>query len=568
MNFNNFNNLNNKKKTYDAIVVGSGISGGWAAKELTEKGLKVLMLERGKPLEHITGYAEANKDTWAYEHRGRRTEEEKRDYPIHMRKPYFSEQTKHYWFKDVDALYTENKRFDWFRPDIVGGKSIMWGRHCYRFSDLDFQANAREGVGADWPIRYSDLVKWYDYVEKYIGISGENLGLAHFPDQQMLPPMDLNIVEKSVKKRIEELYQNRYLTIGRIANLTQPHNKRNACQYRNMCMNGCPFSAYFSTQSVTLPAAMATKRLTLRPYSIVNSVLYDAKKNRAKGVLVIDSQTGERHEFYSKMLFLCASTIGSTWILLNSRPPQFSEGLGNSSGVLGHYLMDHQSQVGATGLVEGFEDKYTFGRRPNSFYIPRYRNIGNDKRAYVRGFGYQGGAGRAGWQRIINESGFGAEYKNKATEPGVWTFSMGAFGECLPYFDNKMTLNFDKKDKWGQPTITFDAEFKENERLMKQDMKNDALEMLEAAGCKNVKSYDNNAVLGGSIHEMGTARMGKDPKTSVLNAFNQMHDCKNVFVTDGASMVSNSCVNPSLTYMALTARAVEYAVGALKKREL
>lgn len=561
-------NLSEKRKTYDAIVIGSGISGGWAAKELTEKGLKVLMLERSKPLEHVTGYASANLDPWAYEHRGRRTLNEIKEYPIHSRKPYFSEVTKPYWFKDIDAPYTEQKRFDWFRPDIVGGRSIMWGRQCYRLSPLDFEANAKEGTGADWPIRYQDIAPWYDYVEKFVGISGENLNLEHFPNQVLLPPMDLNIVEKSVKDRLEKQFKNRYLTIGHAANLTQAHNNRSSCQYRNMCINGCPYSAYFSTQSATLPRAMATKRLTLRPFSIVNSILYDEKKNKAKGVLVIDSETGERHEFYSKIIFLCASTIGSSWILLNSTPPQYQQGIGNSSDNLGHYLMDHQSQVGASGLIEGFDDKYTFGRRPNGFYIPRYRNIGDDKRAYKRGFGYQGGASRQGWQRIINESGFGEELKNRASEPGVWSVGMSAFGECLPYYENKMMLNRDKKDKWGQPTIVFDAEFKENERLMKQDMRLDAIEMLEAAGCKQIRAFDNNATLGGSIHEMGAARMGKDPKQSVLNAFNQVHDCRNIFVTDGSCMVSSSCVNPSLTYMALTARAADFAVKALKKREL
>ena len=561
-------NLSAKKKTYDAIVIGSGISGGWAAKELTEKGLKVLMLDRGKPLPHIEGYGAANLDPWAYEHRERRTLKEKEDYPIQMRKAYFSERTKDYWFKDVDALYTETKRFDWFRPNLVGGKSILWGRQCYRLGDMDFEANIREGVGADWPIRYKDIAPWYDYVEKFAGISGENLGLPHFPDQELLPPMDLNIVEKSAKQSIEKQFKGRYITIGRAANLTQTHKGRSACNYRNMCMNGCPYSAYFSTQSSTLPAAIATKRLTLRPNSIVNSILYDEKKHRAKGVLVIDSETNERHEFHAKIIFVCASTVASAWILLNSRSSQFTNGLGNSSGIIGHYLMDHQSQVGASGVVEGFDDKYILGRRPNGLYIPRYRNIGTDKRNYIRGFGYQGGAGRQGWQRVINEPGFGEDLKNMATEPGSWGLTLASFGECLPYFDNHMKLNFDKKDKWGQPTITFDAEFKENERLMKTDMKNDAVEMLEAAGCKNIRSFDNNATLGGSIHEMGSARMGKDPKNSVLNAFNQIHDCKNVFVTDGSSMVSSSCVNPSLTYMALTARAAEYAVNALKKREI
>ncbi|MBL7817013.1 MAG: GMC family oxidoreductase [Saprospiraceae bacterium] len=561
-------NLSAKKHTYDAIVIGSGISGGWAAKELTEKGMKTLMLDRGKPLEHVTGYGEANLDPWAYEHRERRTIEEAKDYYIQMRKPYFSERTKGYWFKDADAPYTETKRFDWFRPSRVGGKSLLWGRQCYRLGDIDFEANVKDGLGADWPVRYKDLEKWYDYVERFVGISGENLDLDHFPNQQLLPPMDLNIVEKSVKVQLEKKFAGRYLTIGRVANLTQAHNGRSACNYRNMCMNGCPYSAYFSSQSSTLPAAMATKKLTLRPQSIVNSILYDAKKNRAKGVLVIDSETGERHEFYAKIIFVCASTIGSTWLLLNSKTPQYPNGLGNSSGVLGHYLMDHQSQIGAFGTMEGFEDKYLFGRRPNGLYIPRYRNIGDDKQKYARGYGFQGGASRQGWQRVLNESGFGEDLKNRATEPGQWSVGLYSFGECLPYFENKMTLNTQLLDKWGQPTITFDAEFKENERLMKQDMKNDSVEMLAAVGCKDIRPYDNNAVLGGSIHEMGTARMGKDPKQSVLNAFNQMHDCKNVFVTDGSAMVSSSCVNPSLTYMALTARAVYYALGQMKKGEI
>jgi choline dehydrogenase-like flavoprotein len=561
-------NLSAKKHTYDAIVIGSGISGGWAAKELTQKGLKTLILDRGKPLEHITGYGQSNLTPWDYAHRERRTLSENKEYPIQIRKPYFSERTKDYWFKDIDAPYTETKRFDWFRPNIVGGKSILWGRQCYRLSQSDFEANARDGIGGDWPIRYDDVSKWYDYVEKFVGISGENLGLNHFPDQLLQPAMDMNIVEKSVKKRLEKIFPNRHITMGRAANLTQPLNNRSACQYRNMCMNGCPFSAYFSSQSATLPAAMATKKLTIRPHSIVNSIIFDEKKHKAKGVLVIDSETGERHEFYAKIIFVNASTISSTWILMNSKTPQYPDGLGNSSGVLGHYLMDHQSQVGASGIMEGFEDKYTFGRRPNGIYIPRYRNIDDDKRGYLRGFGYQGGSSRQGWQRVINESGFGEDMKNRATEPGHWSVGMASFGECLPYFDNKMMLNPTILDKWGQPTITFDAEFKENERLMKVDMKNDAIEMLESAGCKNVKSYDNNATLGGSIHEMGTARMGKDPKQSVLNEWNQLHDCKNVFVTDGAAMVSSSCVNPSLTYMALTARAVDYAVKQLKKSDL
>lgn len=559
---------NMKKRTYDAIVIGSGVSGGWAAKELTEKGLKVLMLERGKPLEHITGYQTAMKAPWEFEYRNRITAQEKLDHPFLKRDYPYNEDTKNYWFKDIDAPYAEKKRFDWFRPDIVGGKSIMWGRQSYRWSEMDFEANAKEGIGTDWPIRYADLKPWYDYVEGHAGISGENLGIPQYPDGNLLPPMELNVVEKQVRKAIESKFQGRHLTIGRVANLTKPHDGRTNCQFRSLCHRGCPFSAYFSTQSSTLPHAMATKRLTVRPHSIVNSILYDAKKGKASGVLVIDSQTGERMEFKSKIIFVCASAVGSTWVLMNSISPTFPNGLGNSSGVLGRYMMDHHFRTGASGMWEGDSDKYLFGRRPNGVYIPRFRNIGNDKRDYLRGFGYQGGASRAGWQRVVAEMGFGAEIKDIASEPGNWTMGLGGFGECLPYEDNRIMLNMDKKDKWGQPTLTFDVEFKENEMKMRKDMANDAAEMLEAAGMKNVKTYDGGSYPGMAIHEMGTARMGHTVKDSILNKWNQVHECKNVFVTDGASMASSSCVNPSLTYMALTARAADYAVSELKKGNL
>ena len=564
----NLNTEAAKKNTYDAIVIGSGVSGGWAAKELTEKGLKVLMLERGKPLEHITGYAEANKDPWEYQHRGRITTEQKKTHEFLARDYPYNERDANYWMKDSDAPYSEVKRFDWFRPDIVGGKSIMWGRQSYRHSEQDFEANAKEGIAIDWPIRYKDLAPWYDYVEKFAGISGTNLDIPQYPNGQLLPPMDLNVVEKEVKKRMEAKFKDRYLTIGRVANLTKIHNGRSNCQYRNMCSHGCPYSAYFSTQSTTLPPAMATKRLTVRPYSNVTSILYDAKIGKAKGVAVVDTETGQQIEFYSKIVFVCASTVSSTWILLNSISPQFPNGLGNSSGVLGHYLMDHHFRAGANGTIEGFEDKYYYGSRPNGTYVPRYQNTGNDKRGYLRGFGFQGGAGRSGWWRSIGEVGFGAEFKDQATEPGQWSMGMMGFGECLPYENNLMKLNFDKKDKWGQPTVTFDVEFKENEMKMRKDMQSDAAEMLEAAGAKNVNTYDNGSWPGMAIHEMGSARMGRDVKTSILNGWNQVHECKNVFVTDGACMTSISNVNPSLTFMALTARAADYAVSELKKKNL
>ena len=557
-----------KKNTYDAIVIGSGVSGGWAAKELTEKGLKTIMLERGHALEHITGYAETNKDPWEYEHRGRITLEQRASHQFLARDYPYSEHNSNFWFKDSDAPYAEKKRFDWFRPNIVGGKSIMWGRQSYRWAESDFEANAKDGIAVDWPIRYADISPWYDYVEKFAGISGENLGIPQYPDGMLQPSMDMNVAEKFVKKGIEANFKGRYLTMGRVANLTQSINGRSACNYRNMCHRGCPFGAYFSTQSSTLPPAMATKRLTVRPNSIVNSIIYDPKTKKAKGVLVIDPITNERIEFYAKVVFVCASAIGSTWILQNSRSAAHPEGLGAESGELGHNLMDHHFRNGGSGIVEGFDDKYYYGRRPNGTYMPRYRNLNGEKRDYIRGFGYQGGAGRGGWGGAAGGLSFGKEMKELATEPGQWRMSMGGFGECLPYHDNTMKLDLDKKDIWGQPTIVFDAEFKENEKKMRIDMVNDAAEMLTAAGAKDVRTYDGGSWPGMAIHEMGTARMGKDPKTSVLNKWNQVHDCLNVFVTDGACMTSANCVNPSLTYMALTARAADYAVSELKKKNL
>jgi choline dehydrogenase-like flavoprotein len=554
-----------KKNTYDAIVIGSGISGGWAAKELTEKGLKTLMLERGRPLEHVTGYETANKNPWELEHRGRITNEQRATHPFLARDYPYNEGNHTYWFKDTDAPYTEknNKQFDWYRPNIVGGKSIMWGRQSYRLSEIDLEANAKDGIAIDWPLRYKDLSPWYDYVETFAGISGVNLGVPQYPDGKLLPPMDLNCVELEVKKHIEKNFKDRYLTIGRNANLTVPHKGRGNCQYRDLCSRGCPFGAYFSTQAATLPAAVATKKLTLRPHSIVSSIIFDKKKNKATGVRVIDSETMETREYYAKVIFVCGSTISSTAIVMNS------EVLGKTSGELGHNLMDHHFRTGASGKAEGFDDRMVAGRRANGIYIPRFRNINGEKRDYLRGFGYQGGASRGNWRGLIAELGFGADLKEKATEPGAWTMGLGGFGETLPYHDNKMELNYNLKDKWGNPTVIFDAEFRENEQKMRIDMRNDAAEMLEAAGLKNVRTYDQKTSFPGTaIHEMGTARMGRDPKTSVLNEWNQVWESKNVFMTDGACMTSASCVNPSLTYMALTARAVDYAVSELKKRNL
>ena len=557
-----------KKNTYDAIVVGSGISGGWAAKELTEKGLKVLLVDRGRNIEHVKDYETALKHPWQFRHRGRITHEQRENHPYLSRDYPYSEENESFWFNDADSPYEEKKRFDWYRPNIVGGKSVMWGRQSYRLADLDFEANAKDGIAVDWPIRYKDLASWYDYVEQFAGISGSIDNIEHLPDGKFLPPMKLNCAEEYVKEGIESRYKNRKLLIGRVANLSVAHNGRGQCQNRSLCHRGCPFGAYFSTLSSTLPAAVNTGNLTLRPNSVVSSVIYDEKLDKAIGIKVIDTISKEEIEFYARIIFLNASTLGTTQILLNSISNRFPNGLGNSSGQLGHNLMDHQFRVGAKGTVEGMDDKYYYGRRPTGIYVPRFVNIGSDKRPYQRGFGFQGGASRLNWARGVAELGMGADFKDELTQPGPWQMGLSGFGECLPYYENKVSLNKQKLDKWGIPTLIIDCEFKENENMMRGDMKNEAAEMLEAAGVKNVHTYDNGSFPGMAIHEMGTARMGKDPKTSVLNAYNQMHDVKNVFVTDGSCMTSAACQNPSLTYMALTARACDYAVKEMNKLNL
>jgi choline dehydrogenase-like flavoprotein len=557
------------ENVYDAIVVGSGISGGWAAKELTEKGLKVLLLERGENIEHIKGYTNTNKDPWEFPHRGGKTQQMIKDYPVLNRDYPLNETNLNFWTNEKDCPYVETKRFDWFRGYHVGGRSLMWGRQSYRWSDFDFEANAKDGHGVDWPIRYKDIAPWYDHAEKFAGISGSKEGLAHLPDGQFQPGMELNCVEKDVAARLKEHYKGqRHLFIGRVANITEPLPGRTKCQYRNKCWLGCPFGGYFSTQSSTLPAAVATGNLTLRPFSIVTKVLYDKDKKKATGVEILDAQDNKTYEYKSKIVFLCASAFNSTWVLFNSATDIWPGGLGSSSGELGHNVMDHHFRVGAEGIAEGYDDKYYFGRRPTGFYIPRFRNLYNDKRDYVRGFGYQGGASRQGWNRQIAELSIGVDLKNALTEPGPWSLGMTAFGEILPYHDNKISLDKDKKDKWGLPVLAIDCQLGDNEKKMRVDMKNDAIEMLEAAGLKEVKASDNEYYMGMGIHEMGTARMGKDPKTSVLNMHNQVWDAPNVFVTDGACMTSASCVNPSLTYMALTARAADFAVNELKKGNL
>ncbi|HEV7330623.1 MAG TPA: GMC family oxidoreductase [Flavisolibacter sp.] len=553
--------------TYDAIVVGSGISGGWAAKELTEKGLKVLMLERGEDIPHGPGYEKANRELWEMPHRGGRTQEMINNYPVLKRDYPLNERNLHYWASDKDNPYTEVKRFDWYRGYHVGGRSLMWGRQSYRLSPIDFEANAKEGIAIDWPIRYDEIAPWYTYVEGFAGISGNKDGMPQLPDGNFLPPMEMNCVEKDVAARIKQNFGGkRVMTIGRVANLTEPRPEQNrSCQYRDKCWLGCTFGGYFSTQSATLPAAMKTGNLTVRPFSIVKEIIYDKDTKRAKGVRILDAQNNQTYDYFSKIVFLNASALNSAWVLMNSATDVWPDGLGSSSGELGHNVMDHHFRVGANGRAEGYDDKYVYGKRPNGIYVIRYRNIGDDKRDYVRGFGYQGSASRQGWGRDVAELTIGADYKDALCEPGEWRMGMTAFGEMLPYHENRVYLDKSKKDKWGLPVLAMDVEIKDNERKMRVDMANDAAEMLTAAGLKDVSTYDSDYAPGMGIHEMGTARMGRDPKTSVLNAYNQVWDAPNVYVTDGACMTSASCVNPSLTYMALTARACDHAVKELKK---
>ncbi|SMO62194.1 GMC family oxidoreductase [Fodinibius sediminis] len=565
--------ISNPPEEYDAIVIGSGISGGWAAKELTEKGLKTLVLERGRDVKHGEDYDTEHMPPWEAKFRGqgdRKLLEE--EYPMQLRSNVINEYNYHFFVNDKKHPYQtdDENPFLWVRGYQVGGRSLTWGRQTYRWSDLDFEANRREGIAVDWPIRYKDIAPWYDYVEEFIGVSGQAEGLEHLPDSKFLPPMDLNCVEKDVKEKIESNFEYRHMTIGRCAVLTEPHKGRGACHYCGPCSRGCSVGAYFSSQSSTLPAARKTGNLTLRPNSIVHSIIYDKETNRATGVRVIDRLTKESREFHAKVVFLNASALGSTQIMLNSTSDAFPNGIANSSGVLGHYLMDHHFRVGASGLFEGYEDSYYHGNRPNGIYIPRFRNINEQTKQdnFVRGYGFQGGASRPSWGRGTSMQGFGKDFKKKLRDPGPWHFGMTAFGEILPYEDNHVRLSPDKTDDWDIPQLEIHASIKENEENMREDMAQTAVEMLEAAGGKDVSPYFGEYLVGEGIHEMGTARMGRDPETSVLNAHNQTHDVPNLFVTDGACMTSAACQNPSLTYMALTARAVDFAVNEMNKGNL
>ncbi len=560
-----------RPETYDAIIIGSGMTGGWAAKELTEKGLKVLILEAGRPIEPDRDYVEHVPIT-EMKFRGMNDRQETlKDQPIQRTCYACDEWASKFFVKDTEHPYTTDpdKPFAWIRGRQVGGKSIMWARQSYRWSDLDFEANAREGIGADWPIRYADIEPWYNYVEDFAGITGQAEGLSQLPDSHFLPPMEMNCAEIAVKEAMARQFgRDRVMTIGRAAILTQTHNGRAACHYCGPCHRGCITRSYFSSVNATLPVAEKTGRMTLRPYSVVHSLIFDPQTRRVTGVKVIDGQTHKAMEFQARIIFLCASALESTRILLNSATPEFSTGLANSSGELGKNLMDHIMGGGADGIIPGFLDRVQFGNRPNGIYVPRFRNVSSKEKNFLRGYAYQGAAEREGWERGIHESGFGASFKNSLRKPGPWKMTFGGFGECLPNPANFVEIDNERVDAWGVPVLKIHCEWRDNEKALLYDMMIQAAEMLAAAGAVEIRPFNHNSPPGLTIHEMGTARMGADPKKSVLNKHNQAHDVKNLFLSDGACMASSSCVNPSLTYMALTARACDYAVSQMKKGEL
>lgn len=569
-------NITGKSKaqqTYDAIVIGSGISGGWAAKELCEGGLKTLVLERGRMVEHIKDYPTTTLPPWELQHRGKLEEQTEKENPIASRCYAFNEATKQFFVKDKEQPYIQEKPFDWIRGYQVGGKSLIWARQTQRWSNYEFEAPARDGFAVDWPLRYDDLAPWYAHVERFAGISGNYDGLNNLPDGEFLPPFELNSVEKHIQKRIAETYDDRQVINGRCAHLTEPkeiHKKqgRHKCMARNMCYRGCPFGAYFSSNASTLPWAEKTGNLTIRPDSVVESILYDEAGQKASGVRVIDATTKAGIEYYGKIIFVNGSTLNSNILLLNSTSKRFPDGLGNDSGVLGHYVAFHNYRGNISASMDGFTDKYYYGRRPTSAFMPSFRNVFKQQTDFLRGYMVAFSAARSSWQRGQGTEGVGEALKNRLTEPGPWGIFMMMQGETVPKYENHVRLSKDKTDPYGIPQMIISVDYDDNDIKLLNDFLVQGAEMLERSGCKNIHARDTHQAPGLDIHEVGGARMGKDPKTSILNKWNQVHGCKNVFVTDGACMVSTGNQNPSLTFMALTARAAVHAVEEIKKGNL
>ncbi len=560
-------------KTYDAIVIGSGMTGGVAARELTEKGMQVLMLERGTALNHPGEYVGEHAPNWSIPFGGLADYQNyKKDYPVQSKSYAFDEATKPHWIKDSDEPYLqeEGTNFEWMRGGRVGGRSLMWGRQTYRWGPHDFTANAEDGHGVDWPIRYEDLAPWYSHVEKYIGVSGQKEGLESFPDGEFQKPMEMYALEKRIKRRLARHASDITYTIGRSAVLTEPLEGRSPCHYCGACPRGCSTGSYFSTQSSTLPAAMKTGNLTLRPESAVQKIIYDSATGKATGVQVKDMKSGASLVYKARIIFLNASTIHSAQILLNSKSAAFPNGLANSSGVVGRYLMDHNEHSTNLGIFFDDIDRYFSGKRPNGCYIPRFRNIGgqDEDADFLRGYGIQCNVVRLDHRFTMHQKGIGADYKDAIRKPGPWVFAMSAFGECLPYQENKITLDESRRDAFDMPLVKIRMEFGENEHQMRKDVTQQADRILKAAGAVAIIPDDGSEKPISAIHEMGTVRMGKDAKTSALNGWNQSHDVPNLFVTDGAAMTSSGNVNPSLTYMAFTARAADYAAKLWKKGEL
>ncbi len=567
------NNISKKKRTFDAIVIGSGISGGWSAKELAEKGLKTLILERGRDVKHLIDYPTTLMNPWEFEHRGALTRQEVEENPIAAKCYIFKEDAKHFVVKDKEHPYVQDKPFDWIRGYQVGGKSLLWARQTQRWSQLDFDGPARDGFAVEWPISYQDLAPWYSHVERFAGITGNKDGLENLPDGEFLPPHEQSCVEKYFDEVLQKNYKNRRAIIGRAAHITEAQpihleQGRGKCMNRSLCQRGCPYGGYFSSNASTIPWALKTGNCTLRPHSVVHSIIYDEQKGKATGVRVIDAISKEMIEYYAKIIFVNAAAINTNVVLLNSKSSRFENGLGNDSGTLGKYVAFHNYRARVSGEYEGFLDSKTAGIRPNSSYMPRWRNLYEQETDFIRG--YAAGFDARRGEDSKSTAGVGQTLKQNllSKEWGPWHVGSHMMGETIPKESNFISLDSSKTDEWGIPSIHFNVDYDLNDEKMVKDYLENTVEMFEKAGFTNIRTSDSKQAPGLDIHEMGGVRMGKDPKTSMLNQWNQLHACKNVFVTDGASMTSTSTQNPSLTYMALSARAANFAVDELKKKNL